>query len=275
LLAGDTLLLVHIRLDQARIDRERFAPDQPGRNTHRHHALEHPAQGIALSEALVPRPAEHRMIGNLVLDAELAKPPVGQIDLDLSAQPPLRADRKHVAHNQHPDHQHRIDRGAARMRVVSCKLLVHPTKVKNVVDLAHQMVGWHHLVEFKGIKELALSAFTPTHHEPLPTMPVSIQRNHRSRFGSMRVLQHNRVRSGHCATIVNWSFLTHFIISRAAIAVLHMQARDMLRSNPLGGRCPCLTKAPVWVCSIDPRHAVPGACVISSSRWCNDACAML
>ena len=28
--------------------------------------------------------------------------------------------------------------------------------------------------------------------------------------------------------------LTHFIISRAAIAVLHRQARDMLRSNPLG-----------------------------------------
>ena len=33
----------------------------------------HSAQGIALTEALVPRTAEDRMIGNLVLDAELAK----------------------------------------------------------------------------------------------------------------------------------------------------------------------------------------------------------
>ena len=45
------------------------------------------------------------------------------------------------------------------------------TEIKNAVDLAHQMVDWHHLVEFKGIKELALSAFPPTHHEPLPPMP--------------------------------------------------------------------------------------------------------
>jgi hypothetical protein len=33
------------------------------------------------------------------------------------------------------------------------------------------MIGRHHLVQFKGIKELALSAFPPTHHEPLPPMP--------------------------------------------------------------------------------------------------------
>jgi hypothetical protein len=49
--------------------------------------------------------------------------------------------------------------------------LWHPTKIENAVDLAHQMIGWHHLVEIKRIKELALSAFPPTHHEPLPLMP--------------------------------------------------------------------------------------------------------
>jgi hypothetical protein len=43
LIAGDPLLPVHIRLDQARIDRERFAPNQPGRDAHRHHTLEYPA----------------------------------------------------------------------------------------------------------------------------------------------------------------------------------------------------------------------------------------
>jgi hypothetical protein len=35
------------------------------------------------------------------------------------------------------------------------------------------MIGWHDLVEIKRIKELALSAVPPTHHEPLPPMPVS------------------------------------------------------------------------------------------------------
>ena len=109
---------------------------------------------------------------------QFAKPPVGQIDLDLSAQPPLRADREHVAHNEHPDHQHRIDRGPARVRVIRRKLLVHPTQIQNTVDLAHQMVDWHHLVELKGIKEMALPSF------PLTIMSRSrrcrlSQRNHR------------------------------------------------------------------------------------------------
>ena len=73
LVTGCPLLLVHVRLNQARIDRKRFAANQPSRDAHRHHTLEHSAQGIALTEALVPRTAEDRMIGNLVLDAELAK----------------------------------------------------------------------------------------------------------------------------------------------------------------------------------------------------------
>jgi hypothetical protein len=99
----------------------------------------------ASPKTLVPRPPERRMIGDLVLNAQLAKPPIGQIDLHLSAEPPLRADREHIAHNQHPDHQHRIDRGAASVRVVGRKLLVHPTEIENAVDLADQMIGWHHL----------------------------------------------------------------------------------------------------------------------------------
>src|ERR1700719_1572784 len=119
----------------------------------------------------MPGTAEHRMIGYPILDAELTKPPICQIDLNLRAQLPLRADRGHVAHNQHPDHQYRVDRRPTGVRVVGHKLLVHPTKVQNTVDLAHQMVGWHYLVESKAIKELALSAFPPTHHDPPPPMP--------------------------------------------------------------------------------------------------------
>src|SRR6266542_3500561 len=86
---GQAIGWLPIRLDQARIDRERFTADQPSRDAHRHYALKHPPQSITLSKALVPRAAEHRMIGDCVLDPELAKPPVGQIDFNLSANPPL------------------------------------------------------------------------------------------------------------------------------------------------------------------------------------------
>src|SRR4029077_13982341 len=103
LVAGDPLLLVYIRLDQACIDREPVAPTQPGRNAHCHYTLEDPTQSVALPEAFVPRTAEYRVIGDPVLNAELAEPPVGQVDLDFGAQPALRAERKHVANDQHPD----------------------------------------------------------------------------------------------------------------------------------------------------------------------------
>src|SRR5215218_10348134 len=84
LVAGNPLLLIYVCLDQARIDRKCLATNEPGRNAHRHHALEHPAQGIAVTETLMPRAAEHRMIGDFVLETELTKPAIGQIDLHLS-----------------------------------------------------------------------------------------------------------------------------------------------------------------------------------------------
>ena len=124
------------------------------------------------------------MIGDLVFDAELAKPPVGQIDLHLRAQPPLRADRKHVTHNQHPDHQNRVDRWTTRVRIVRGKLFVNPTEIENAIDPAHQVIRRHHFVEIEGIKELALLLFPPPHHPTPPLMPVSNQRNHGSRRDS-------------------------------------------------------------------------------------------
>jgi len=107
------------------------------------------------------------MIGYPVLDAELAKPPIRQIDLHLTAQPPLRADRKHVAHNEHPDHQHRVDRGPTGVRVVWRKLLVHPIQIENAVDLSDQMIRRHHLIEIERVKELTLPPLSPPHHRPL------------------------------------------------------------------------------------------------------------
>ena len=137
------------------------------------------------------------MIGNRICDTELAEPAIGQIDLHLRAESPLRTERKHVAHEQHPDHQHRINRGATRVGIVGGQLLVHPTQIENTVDLAHQVVGWHDLLEIKRIEELDLTILPPTHHATLPLMPVSIQRNHGSRVVSTRVLQHNPRGSRH------------------------------------------------------------------------------
>ena len=172
LIPRQPLLLASISSDQARIDRKTFATNQPSRDALSNYALKYPAQRVALAKALMPGAAEHRMVRYPILDAKLAKPPIGQVDLYLRAQPPLRADRKHVAYNQHPDHQHRIDRRPARVRVVRRKLLVHPIKIENAVDLPDQMIRRHYLVEIERVEEFSLSAFSPPHHRPLPRIIV-------------------------------------------------------------------------------------------------------
>jgi hypothetical protein len=74
----------------------------------------------------------------------------------------LRADRKHIAYYQHPDHQHRgFWSSFRRVRVVSRKLLVHPIKIENAVDLPNQMIGRHRLVEIERVEELTLFALSP------------------------------------------------------------------------------------------------------------------
>jgi hypothetical protein len=43
---------------------------------------------------------------------------LGEVELDLAAQCAFRADGKHVANNEHPNHQYRINRRSSNMRIV-------------------------------------------------------------------------------------------------------------------------------------------------------------
>ncbi len=69
---------------------------------------------------------ERRMIRDLVLNAQTAEPAIRQVDLDLAAEQPFRADREHIADDEHPDHQHRIDRGPPNFGIVGHELVMHP-----------------------------------------------------------------------------------------------------------------------------------------------------
>jgi hypothetical protein len=62
------------------------------------------------AETLVAGARERRMVRDDIFDTELAEPAIGEVHLHLSANQPLRPDRKDIPHDQHPDHQFRIDR---------------------------------------------------------------------------------------------------------------------------------------------------------------------
>jgi hypothetical protein len=48
------------------------------------------------------------------------------VHLHLATDQPLRSDRKNISHDQHPDHQFRIDRRPTHGRIVSCKFAAKP-----------------------------------------------------------------------------------------------------------------------------------------------------
>ena len=118
------------------------------------------------------------MVGYPILDAELAKPPICQIDLHLGAQPPLRADCKHASHNQHPDHQHRIDRRPTYVPIVGRKLLCTQSRSTAPSICLIEMIHRHHLVEIERVEEVALATLPPPHYRPLRRIAVLSQRNH-------------------------------------------------------------------------------------------------
>src|SRR3954470_17498100 len=107
------------------------------------------------------------MIRDLVLDAQAAEPAVCQVDLNLPAEQPLRADGEHVADDEHPDHQYRVNRRATKRRVVGCKLSTHPGQIEHGGDLAHKVIAWYHLVEPELVKKLLLLVLQLPHHRRL------------------------------------------------------------------------------------------------------------
>jgi hypothetical protein len=112
------VLAVGVGLDHAGIDREALATNQALGNAAGDGLLEQLAQQIALPEAAVAVLGERRMVWHRAVQAQSAKPPVRQIEMDLVAQPTLGADPQAIADDQHPDHQLRVDRGPPGLAIV-------------------------------------------------------------------------------------------------------------------------------------------------------------
>src|SRR4029450_1113994 len=105
LLSLDPLLAGGIRLDQACIACEGSAPAQPLLDPPAQDRLENPTKKIALTEAAMPVLAEGGVIGDSAVEPEPTEPSIGQIEMNLLAQPPLRTYAEAVAYDEHSDHQ--------------------------------------------------------------------------------------------------------------------------------------------------------------------------
>src|SRR6202042_465811 len=122
---------MRVRHDDAGVDCEGFASHDPFFHTARHNGLEQLAQEIALAEATVSVLGERGMIGDVAVEPQSTEPAIGQIEMDLLAQPSLRANAEAVADDQHPDQQLGINRGTPDLAIVGPRCARTPDKSTN------------------------------------------------------------------------------------------------------------------------------------------------
>src|ERR1700740_2562558 len=120
------------------------------------------------------------MVRDGVFDAEFAEPAIGEVHLHFTADQPLRADRKDIPHDQHPDHQFRIDRRAPDGRIMGCKFTAKPRKIEGSIDLPHHVIFGNRVAEMKLVEQLTLVTLQTAHHGSTSPRFASTQRNHAS-----------------------------------------------------------------------------------------------
>ena len=104
------------------------------------------------------------MVGHAAVQAKAADPTIGEVQVDLFAQPPLGADAAAVADQQHPDHQLGIDRRPADGTVEGLKLPADVAQLDEAVDGAQQVVGGNVLLEAEAVEQRFLPDLPLAHH---------------------------------------------------------------------------------------------------------------
>src|SRR6266567_5153686 len=107
------------------------------------------ARATSRASSAVPIDRECRVVRYGVVQIEAAKPTVSEMQFDLPAQSPLEADAIAVAHDQHPNHEFRVDRGPTNVAIEWRELLAHARKQSrhDRIDPTQEMVRRNALLE--------------------------------------------------------------------------------------------------------------------------------
>jgi hypothetical protein len=101
--ARERALFVSVRRDQAGVDGKAFITNKPLGYRSLHHHLEQMTECVAIAEATMTGFGEGRVVRNITVQAKAAEPAIGQVQIDLFAQPPFGANAEAVPDDQHAD----------------------------------------------------------------------------------------------------------------------------------------------------------------------------
>ena len=92
--------------------------------------------------------------------------------MNLFAQPPLRPNTHAIAHDQHPDHQLGIDRGAPHRAVERLQMLADAGQIDEAVDRSQQVIARHVFLDAEAVEQRFLHYRPLTHHQPDLRLPA-------------------------------------------------------------------------------------------------------
>ena len=104
----------------------------------------------------MPVLGKRRVIRHHPIQTEPTEPPVGQIEVNLIAQTPLRSDAEAVTDQEHPDHQLGIDRRPADATVERRQVPPDLLQIDEPVDRPQQVVGGNMRLERELVEQRSL-----------------------------------------------------------------------------------------------------------------------
>lgn len=105
------------------------------------------------------------VVGHVTVEPKPAEPALCQVEVNLLAQAPLRANAEAVTDQQHPDHQLGGDRGMSDRAVEDRQFSPQPIEVHEPVDRSQQMIGRNVPLKRKLIEQRDLLNSLMSHHD--------------------------------------------------------------------------------------------------------------
>jgi hypothetical protein len=134
---------MRVRHDQTGVDGKALATDQALGHAAPDHRLEQLSQKVGVAEPTMARLGKGRVVRHIAIETQTAEPAIRQVQVDLFAQPPFRADAKAVADDQHADQQLGIDRRPSCLTVEWRQVSPNALEINKAVDRPQQVLFRH------------------------------------------------------------------------------------------------------------------------------------
>jgi hypothetical protein len=151
---------------------------------------------IAVAEAAMAILREGRVIGHCPLETQAAEPPVGQIKVDLLAQPTLGPDAEAVTDEEDADQQFGINRRAACRAIERRKMRSDVAEIDEPVDRAQHVIGRYVSLEAELVEQCVLNDLPLAHHRCVSSLDDAIESLAQQR-DKLGVFQQNQTQGGH------------------------------------------------------------------------------